>query len=262
MIQSFRFSSLVCPLNSSLIHLTAYLWADIPQQLKLNKHIRQLSPLLQTCSSSFTLSFSEWCLASNSSYRTETWTLPLNPFIASHSALLILSSRILWTSTSSLLLLVCTCFGPASALMRTLQEPSTHLPASPSQHGLQWGLSAVSESISWFNKNHSTALRQEAQSPQSRFPPANKPSDPLLVLTLVSLLPRASLVAQTVKNLPALRETWVRSLGWEDPLEESMATHSSILAWRIPMDRGAWWATVQRVAKSWIWLKWLSTVPS
>ena len=41
-------------------------------------------------------------------------------------------------------------------------------------------------------------------------------------------------MTQTVKNLPAMRETWVRSLGWEDPLEEEMATHSSILAWRIP----------------------------
>ena len=49
----------------------------------------------------------------------------------------------------------------------------------------------------------------------------------------------ASLVAQTVKNLPAMYETWVRYLGWEDPLEEVMATHSSILAWRILMDRGA-----------------------
>ena len=58
-------------------------------------------------------------------------------------------------------------------------------------------------------------------------------------------------MAQTVKNLPAVQETWVQSLGWEDPLEESMATHSSILAWRIPMDRGAWWATVHGVAKSW-----------
>ena len=48
-----------------------------------------------------------------------------------------------------------------------------------------------------------------------------------------------SLVAQIVKNPLALRETWVQSLGWEDPLEEGMATHSSILAWRIPMDRGA-----------------------
>ena len=49
----------------------------------------------------------------------------------------------------------------------------------------------------------------------------------------------ATLVIQTVKNLPAVWETWVRSLGWEDPLEEDMATYSSILAWRIPMDRGA-----------------------
>ena len=45
---------------------------------------------------------------------------------------------------------------------------------------------------------------------------------------------RVSLMAQMVKNLPTLREAWVRSLGWEDPLEKRMATHSSILAWRIP----------------------------
>ena len=44
----------------------------------------------------------------------------------------------------------------------------------------------------------------------------------------------ASLVAQLVKNLLAMRETWVRSLGWEDPLEKGKATHSGILAWRIP----------------------------
>ena len=53
-----------------------------------------------------------------------------------------------------------------------------------------------------------------------------------------------------VKNLPAVQETWVRSLGQEDPLEESKATHSSILIWRIPMDRGAWRATVHGVALS------------
>ena len=95
------------------------------------------------------------------------------------------------------------------------------------------------------------------------------------------------LVAQLVKDSPAMQETPVPSLGWKDPLEEGMetfffwlkklfffffpskesacnlgdlgwedlleedmATHSSILAWRIPMDRGAWWATVLRVAKS------------
>ena len=49
----------------------------------------------------------------------------------------------------------------------------------------------------------------------------------------------ASLVVQMVKNPPAVWETWVRSLGWEDPPEEGMATHSSILAWRIPKDIGA-----------------------
>ena len=54
-----------------------------------------------------------------------------------------------------------------------------------------------------------------------------------------------------VKNPPVIQETWVPSLGWEDPLEEGMASHSGILAWRIPMDRGAWQATVHGVAKSW-----------
>ena len=58
----------------------------------------------------------------------------------------------------------------------------------------------------------------------------------------------ASLVAQRVKNLPAMQETRVQLLGWEDPLEEEMATHSSISAWRIPMEGGAWQATV---TKSW-----------
>ena len=53
-----------------------------------------------------------------------------------------------------------------------------------------------------------------------------------------------SLVAETVKHSPAVWKTWVQSLGWEDPLVEGMATHSSILAWRILMDRGAWGATV------------------
>ena len=59
-----------------------------------------------------------------------------------------------------------------------------------------------------------------------------------------------SLVAQMVKGLPAIQETWVQCLGWEDPLEEGMATHSSVLAWRIPMDKGAWQATVYGVTKS------------
>ena len=62
--------------------------------------------------------------------------------------------------------------------------------------------------------------------------------------------PWAFLVAQTVKNPLAMQETWVRSLGWEDPLEEGVATHSCLLAWRIPMDRGACRATAHRDAES------------
>ena len=53
-----------------------------------------------------------------------------------------------------------------------------------------------------------------------------------------------------VKNLPVKWETWVQSQGWKDSLEKEMATHSSILAWRIPMDRGAWQGTVHGVAES------------
>ena len=57
-------------------------------------------------------------------------------------------------------------------------------------------------------------------------------------------------MAQMVKSLPAMQETQVRSLGWEDPLEKEMATHSSILGMENPMDRGACWATVCGVMKS------------
>ena len=60
----------------------------------------------------------------------------------------------------------------------------------------------------------------------------------------------ASLGAQMVKNPPVMRKTWVQFLDSEDPLEKRMATHSSILAWRISMDRGTWWATTHGVAES------------
>ena len=53
-----------------------------------------------------------------------------------------------------------------------------------------------------------------------------------------------------VKNLPAMQETQVRYLGWEEPLEKGMAPHSSILALKNSIDRGAWWARVHRIAKS------------
>ena len=63
-----------------------------------------------------------------------------------------------------------------------------------------------------------------------------------------------SLMAQMVKNMPAIQETWVQFQGQEDPLEKGMATYSSILAWRIPWIAGAWQATVHGVIKSWTWL--------
>ena len=62
---------------------------------------------------------------------------------------------------------------------------------------------------------------------------------------------KASLVVLLVKNLPAMQETPVRLLGPEDPLEEGMAIHSSVLAWRIPVNRGAWRTTFHRVTQSW-----------
>ena len=61
---------------------------------------------------------------------------------------------------------------------------------------------------------------------------------------------KKALVTQTVKNQPALQKTWVAFLGWEDPLEEGMAIHSTILAWRISRDRRAWWGIVHGVTES------------
>ena len=66
------------------------------------------------------------------------------------------------------------------------------------------------------------------------------------------------MVVQMVRNLPAMQETCVPSPDWEDPLAKGMATHSSILAWRIPMDRGALWTTVRGITKSWTQLEQLT----
>ena len=92
-----------------------------------------------------------------------------------------------------------------------------------------------------------------------RYPMINKWISPSWVQTIwetlvsseIELGPqRTSLVAQVVENLPAMQETQVHSLDREDPLEEEMTTHSGCFAWRIPMDRGPWWATHHRVPKS------------
>ena len=61
---------------------------------------------------------------------------------------------------------------------------------------------------------------------------------------------RVFLVAQMVKHLPTMRETWIQSLGWEDLLEKEMATHSSILTWKIPWTEEPGYATVHGVTKS------------
>ena len=71
-----------------------------------------------------------------------------------------------------------------------------------------------------------------------------------LIWTHLSPSSWTSLVAQAVKNLPAIQETQVQSLGREDPLEKGMTTHSSVHAWKNPLDRGAWRATVHVVTKS------------
>ena len=68
-----------------------------------------------------------------------------------------------------------------------------------------------------------------------------------------------SLVAQMVKRLSTMRETWIRSLGWEDPLQKESCNPLQDYCLDNPMDRGAWRATVHRVTKSWTGLKRLST---
>ena len=70
---------------------------------------------------------------------------------------------------------------------------------------------------------------------------------------------QVALVVRMHLHMQETQETQVRSLGWEDPPEKRMATHPSIHAWRIPLDRGPWWATVHGVAKSWTWPKRLRT---
>jgi len=78
------------------------------------------------------------------------------------------------------------------------------------------------------------------------------PAMALLEIWQVLFIYKASLVAQMAKYLPAMWEAWVWSLGQEDLLEKGMATHSSILAWRTPTDRGAWHTGSQRVRHDWV----------
>ena len=79
---------------------------------------------------------------------------------------------------------------------------------------------------------------------------AGQNTDSETLVKCTGYLTKASLVAEMVKNLPAMWVTWVGSLSWGDTLENGKATPSNILAWRILMDRGAWRATVHNVAES------------
>ena len=71
----------------------------------------------------------------------------------------------------------------------------------------------------------------------------------MLPLEMDACLPGCVWNATPRKNLPAMQETWVQFLGRKDPLEKEMATHSSILAWKIPVDRRDWWAAVYGVIR-------------
>ena len=110
-----------------------------------------------------------------------------------------------------------------------------------------WIVSIVGFLGSSAGKEYTCNVGETGSNPGSESSPGEGIGYPLLYSW-------ASLVAQMVKNPPAMQETWVQSLGWDEPLEEGMASHSSILAWRIPMDRGAWQATVHEVAESRTWL--------
>ena len=79
----------------------------------------------------------------------------------------------------------------------------------------------------------SSSLSQELKSPKLHSVAKTNPNKVPCVIDALKKF-QSSLVAQLVKKPPAMRETWVQSLGWEDPLEKGKATHSSILAWRIP----------------------------
>ena len=88
------------------------------------------------------------------------------------------------------------------------------------------------------------------QSPETLKSSAERTSGDSLKEDLCHFQAKASLVAQMVKNLPAMQGTQVLSMDWEDPLEKGMATHSYSCL-ENSMDKGAWWATVHGVAKSW-----------
>ena len=124
---------------------------------------------------------------------------------------------------------------------------------SPQQHewaggGQGWG---AADFPVWLSENAEQGHTGYRTYFSIHFPPVKT----YLLLVLFLDIYWASLVAQMVKNPPAMQETWVQSLGWEDPLEKEMATHSSILAWRIPWAEepgGLQSKGSQRVGHNWV----------
>ena len=127
---------------------------------------------------------------------------------------------------------VCVCVRVCFLFSTNLQHKLTHE-----------GLMSLCVSISKYQRKWST--RGNGRGPRDVLflishgahflSPTDEPTRGISVVCL-----EAACRAQEVKRLPAMRETWVRSLGWEDLLEKEIATHSSILAWKNPMDGGAW----------------------
>ena len=176
--------------------------------------------------------------------------------------LLMLSSQLIYLTKLSMLAksqtpfmtlagwlsLLCCC--SVSQSCPTLCEPMDCSPAGSSVHGilqtriLEWVAIPFSRGSSW---------------PRDRIPVSCIAGRFFTIWAIMKLKfsknNGASLVAQRLKHLPAMRENWVQSLGWEDPLEKEMATHSSILAWRIPWteEPGGLQSTgLQRVGHVWV----------
>ena len=169
------------------------------------------------------------------------WLYPISPYSASENVINLISVLTIWWCPyveSSLVLLGKKVFAMTSVFFSqnsvrlcpaSFCTPSPNLPVIP---GISWLSTFVFQS-----------------------PVMKRPCFLFVWLVFGIVIEDLSLVAPVVKNLLVMWKTWVRSLGWEDPQEEGMATHFSILAWINPMDGGARQAVIHEVAKNRTWLR-------
>ena len=134
------------------------------------------------------------------------------------------------------------------------EENSYSFQYSGLENSMDYIVHGITKSQTWLSNFHFQEIHTKFL--KSMLDHAAFTDLPLLSLNGSFAKPTESVspVAQLVTNLPAMQETWVWSLGWEDPLEEGMATHSSILTWRNPMDRGPGGLQsmgLQRVGHNW-----------